>query len=75
MIKKELGKMFKQARKEQKLRQTDLQDLCGVSASVLYKIENGRTDIALSSLLSVAGALGIKLSIKSPLGEEIQLHE
>jgi transcriptional regulator with XRE-family HTH domain len=51
-----------------------LQDLCGVSASVLYKIENGRTDIALSSLLAVADALGVELKVKSPLGEEIQLH-
>lgn len=74
MISNELGKIFKKARKAQRLRQADLQDLCGVSASVLYKIENGRTDIALSSLLAVADALGVELKVKSPLGEEIQLH-
>lgn len=69
-----LGEMVKEARKAQRLSQMDLQDLSGVSASVIYKIEKGRTDIALSSLLAVAGALGIELTAKSPLGREIRLN-
>lgn len=74
MNRSNLGKIVREARKAQQLSQMDLQDLSGVSASVLYKIEKGRTDIALGSLLAVADALGIKLLAKSPLGDEIQLH-
>ena len=70
----ELGKMVKKARKVQQLSQMDLQDLSGVSASVIYKIEKGRTDIAFGSLLAVADALGIEIKAKSPLGQEVQLH-
>lgn len=52
----------------------DLQDLSGVSASVIYKIEKGRNDIAFGSLLALADALGIKLKAKSPLGQEVRLN-
>lgn len=69
-----LGQMIKEARKAQGLSQMDLQDLSGVSASVLYKIEKGRIDIAFGSLLAVADALGIELKAKSPLGQEVPLH-
>lgn len=63
-----------EARKAQRLSQMDLQDLSGVSASVIYKIEKGRTEIALGSLLAVADALGVELKAKSPLGLEVRLN-
>lgn len=71
---KELGTLVKEARKAQRLTQLELQDLSGVSASVIYKLENGRTDVALGSLLAVSEALGIEVTAKSPLGKEIKLH-
>lgn len=69
-----LGQMVNEARKAQRLSQMDLQDLSGVSASVIYKIEKGRTDIAFGSLLAIADALGIELKAKSPLGQEARLN-
>ena len=68
------GNIFKEARKAQRLTQLELQDLSGVSASVIYKLECGRTDIALSSLIAIADALGIKLVARSPLGTEVSLN-
>lgn len=74
MNNKALGQIVNEARKAQRLSQMDLQDLSGVSASVIYKIEKGRNDIAFGSLLAVADALGIKLKAKSPLGQEVRLN-
>lgn len=66
--------MIKEARKAQQLSQMDLQDLSGVSASVIYKLESGRSDVSLGSLLAISDALGIKLLGKSPLGTEVELN-
>lgn len=68
------SKMIKEARKAQQLSQMDLQDLSGVSASVIYKLESGRSDVALGSLLVLTDALGIELVAKSPLGMEVKLN-
>lgn len=69
-----LDQIVKEARKAQRLSQMDLQDLSGVSVSVIYKIEKGRADIAFGSLLAVADALGVELKVKSPLGQEVRLN-
>ena len=69
-----LAIMLKEARKAQQLSQMDLQDLSGVSASVIYKLETGRNDVTLGSLLAISDALGIELIGKSPLGTEVVLH-
>jgi predicted transcriptional regulator len=74
MINRNLSKMVKAARKSQGLTQMDLQDLSEVSASVIHKIESGRDDLSLSSVVAVLGSLGIQIICKSPLGEEIQLN-
>lgn len=74
MNKNPFGATLKHARKVQRLTQLDLQDLSGVSASVIYKLENGRTDVALASLLAVASALGIQVMARSPLGGEVTLN-
>lgn len=62
------------ARKTQGLTQLELQDLCGVSASVIYKIESGRDDLSLCNLMAVLDALGVEVRCKSPLGVEIRLN-
>lgn len=69
-----LAQLLKTARKAQRLTQLDLQDLSGVSASVIYKLESGRTDVGMGSLLAVAGGLGVELVARSPLGEEVRLN-
>ena len=70
----DFGKIVSTARKAQGLTQLELQDLCGVSASVIYKIESGRDDFSLRNCVSVLDALGIEMHCKSPLGAEIQLN-
>lgn len=70
----DLGGLLKRARKAQGLTQADLSDLSGASPSVIYKLESGREDIALGSLLSVGDALGVQIQVKSPLGEEARLN-
>jgi len=67
------GKMVSVARKAQGLTQLELQDLCGVSGSVIYKIESGRHDLSLSNFTSVLDALGIEVICRSPLGGEVKL--
>jgi transcriptional regulator with XRE-family HTH domain len=69
-----LGKLVSTARKAQGLTQLELQDLCGVSASVIYKIESGRDDLSVCNFVAVMDALGITVHCKSPLGAEIQLN-
>jgi DNA-binding XRE family transcriptional regulator len=64
LIMNELEILLKTARKAQQLSQLELQDLSDVSASVIYKLENGRTDVTLGSFLAVANALGVKLKIR-----------
>ena len=70
-----LAKIIKEARKAQQLSQMDLRDLSGVSASVIYKLETGRSDVTWGSLLAVCEALGIELVGKSPLGTEVKLSD
>jgi transcriptional regulator with XRE-family HTH domain len=66
-----LSTLFQRARKAQGLTQRELEELSGVSASVIYKVERGRTDVTLERLLALAAALGVKVTVKSPLGQEI----
>ena len=68
------GKIVSTARKAQGLTQLELQDLCGVSASVIYKIESGRDDFSMRNCFSVLDALGIEMHCKSPLGTEIRVN-
>ncbi|MGJ8638030.1 MAG: helix-turn-helix domain-containing protein [Opitutaceae bacterium] len=74
MINQGFGKAVRSARKAQGLTQAGLRDLSDVSLSAIHKIENGRDDLSLTSVLAVADALGIRLIGKSPLGEEIDLN-
>ena len=73
-INNEMGQLIQSARKAQRISQMDLQDMSGVSASVIYKAEKGRTDLTLSSFMALCDSLGIQITCQSPLGEEIRLH-
>jgi transcriptional regulator with XRE-family HTH domain len=69
----DLSSLVVQARKAQRLTQRELQDLSGISISVIHKIENGRGDLSLKSILAVLNSLGFQMICRSPLGEEIEL--
>jgi transcriptional regulator with XRE-family HTH domain len=73
-INPKIGQLIQAARKAQQISQLELQDMSGVSASVIYKAEQGRGDLTLGSFMALCDALGIQITCKSPLGEEVRLH-
>lgn len=57
-----IGKKIKQARLAVKKTQQQVADTCGLSKSMLSKIENGQTSSAVATLSKISEALGIPLS-------------
>ncbi len=70
----DLSVLVVKARKAQGLSQKELAELSGIGETVVYKIEAGRSDVSLSSFVSVLGSLGIEIICRSPLGEESRLE-
>ncbi|MCZ4310744.1 helix-turn-helix transcriptional regulator [Vibrio atlanticus] len=59
-----LGEAIKAKRTQSKITQQDAALLSGVSKQTYIKIEQGNSDIKLTSLMKVVSALGIKISIQ-----------
>lgn len=57
-----IGKRVKQARLRSKKTQQQIADQCGISKSLLSKIENGQTASAVATLSKVSEALDVPLS-------------
>ena len=51
---------LKEIRKNQKLTQTKLAELCGLSRTAINEIENGVTDPKYSTVLKISNVLGTK---------------
>lgn len=58
-----LGEVVRAKRTQSKVTQQDAALLSGVSKQTYIKIEQGNSDVKLSSLMKVISALGIKISI------------
>lgn len=58
----ELGRRIRLIRKEQKRTQEEIADVCGITKSMLSKIESGNAMPAISTLMKIANALGVKTS-------------
>ncbi|TVY06569.1 helix-turn-helix domain-containing protein [Paenibacillus cremeus] len=58
----DLGKRIRLIRNEQKRSQEEIAQVCGFSKSLLSKIESGNTMPAVSTLMKIANALGVKVS-------------
>ncbi|WP_274648576.1 helix-turn-helix domain-containing protein [Paenibacillus humicola] len=58
----ELGKRIRLIRKEQKRTQEEIAKMCGFTKSMLSKIESGGAMPAVSTLMKIAEALGVKVS-------------
>ena len=56
-----LGKKIKEAREEKKITQTQLSKLSGIEPAHLSRIEGGKTNPTITSLLSIAEALEMPL--------------
>lgn len=59
-----LSEVLKQARKEANMTQQELADKIGTKKTYISRIENGRTDIQLSTLFKIfEQGLGLKVSL------------
>lgn len=59
------GEILKERRKELKLTQKKLAEKIGKERSYIAYIEQGKTDMQLSTFLSISNALGLKISLQS----------
>ncbi|MFD1848528.1 helix-turn-helix domain-containing protein [Oceanobacillus bengalensis] len=57
-----IGQKIKQLRLRQKKTQQQIADVCGISKSMLSKIENGQTASAVATLSKISEALDVSLS-------------
>ena len=61
----EFGLLIKQARKSQKMTQTQLASMCGVGARFILDLEKGKTTCVLDKSLKVAQMLGLNITSKN----------
>lgn len=59
----DLGKAIRAERKNQRLTQTDLAEVCGVSLSFISNLENGKVTADLGKTLKVVQTLGLNLTL------------
>lgn len=59
----DLGKLIRQARLRQKLKQTDLATTSGTGERFIVDLERGKATCELGKALHVARVLGIKLEV------------
>lgn len=58
-----LGKNIRAERQNQDLKQIELAKMAGISVSYLSEIENDRTDPSLKTLMKIAQALKVDISL------------
>ncbi|PSU42130.1 transcriptional regulator [Photobacterium frigidiphilum] len=58
-----LGLAIKAKRTQSRITQSDAAELCGIAKQTYIKIEQGKGDIRMSSIMDVIQGLGIKLTI------------
>ena len=70
---KELADAIKMHRKAAKLSRIRLAEMAGVGKTVIYDIENGKETIQLDTLRKILRVLNIKIELKSPLMNNLQI--
>jgi HTH-type transcriptional regulator / antitoxin HipB len=65
---KDFGKLIRQVRLQQKLKQIELATASGTGERFIVDLEGGKPTCELEKSLHVARMLGIKLDASSPLG-------
>lgn len=58
-----LGQAIKAKRTQSRITQADAAALCGIAKQTYIKIEQGKGDIRMSSIIDVMKGLGIKISM------------
>ena len=59
-----VGEMIKQARKERNLTQSELGELIGVQKAQISRLENGTSNVTISTILKVFDALKAKVNFR-----------
>ena len=59
IIKKKFGLNLKEVREQKGLTQLELATLCDSEVTTISRIENGRTNVTLGTIISLSNALGI----------------
>ena len=62
----DLGRLIRQQRKRQKLRQTDLAAMIGASHVFLVDVEKGKPTVQLGRVLKLLDELGLILRVEVP---------
>lgn len=59
------GEILRERRKELKITQQELADKVGIKRTYISQVEQGRTDMQLSTFLTLSRALGLTLNIET----------
>ena len=62
-----MGQLIRDARKEEKMSQTELGKRIGANKSYISRIENGLIDPTISTIYSIINALGLRIEIVKPI--------
>lgn len=63
-----MGQVIREARKEEKISQSELGRRIGANKSYISRVENGLIDPTISTLYSIITALGLRIEIVRPIG-------
>jgi HTH-type transcriptional regulator / antitoxin HipB len=70
----ELADAIKMHRKAARLSRIRLAEMAGVGKTVVYDIEKGKETIQLDTLRKILRVLNIKIELKSPLMNNLQIN-
>lgn len=63
-----MGQVIREARREEKITQTELGKRIGANKSYISRIENGLIDPTISTIYSIISALGLRIEIVRTVG-------
>lgn len=63
-----MGQVIREARREEKITQSELGKRIGANKSYISRIENGLIDPTISTIYSIITALGLRIEIVRPVG-------
>ena len=69
----ELANVIKMHRRAARLSRKQLAEIAGVGKTVIYDIEKGKETIQLNTLRKILRVLNIKIELKSPLMNNLQI--
>lgn len=62
LTRKYIGDLIRKKREEQGWDKTQIAEMCGVTENTIRKIEEGRFDVSIDLVGSIAEVLGVKLT-------------